>query len=70
MRDLPIVCPYRKRPSRLLMQTVMCLPNPRQETGKTAAFLISIFQLLTEDKHFKGQKAPDYLPYKRTGRTD
>ncbi len=26
-------------------------------TGKTAAFLISIFQLLTEDKHFKGQKA-------------
>lgn len=26
-------------------------------TGKTAAFLISIFQILTEDKHFKGQKA-------------
>jgi ATP-dependent RNA helicase RhlB len=26
-------------------------------TGKTAAFLVSIFQILTEDKHFKGQKA-------------
>lgn len=26
-------------------------------TGKTAAFLVSIFHILTEDKHFKGQKA-------------
>jgi len=26
-------------------------------TGKTAAFLIPIFQMLMEDKHFKGQKA-------------
>ena len=31
-------------------------------TGKTAAFLISIFQLLMEDKHFKGKKALIIVP--------
>ncbi len=31
-------------------------------TGKTAAFLISIFQMLLEDKHFKGQKALVIVP--------
>ncbi len=31
-------------------------------TGKTAAFLISIYQLLTDDKHFKGKKALIIVP--------
>ncbi len=31
-------------------------------TGKTAAFLISIYQMLLEDKHFKGQKALVIVP--------
>ena len=31
-------------------------------TGKTAAFLISIYQLLLEDKHFKGRKALIVVP--------
>ncbi len=31
-------------------------------TGKTAAFLISIYQMLLEDKHFKGRKALIVVP--------
>ncbi len=31
-------------------------------TGKTAAFLISIYQMLLEDKHFKGKKALVIVP--------
>ena len=38
------------------------LHSPRPEQAKTAAFLISIYQMLLEDKHFKGRKALIVVP--------
>ncbi len=49
--------PVQEQTFRTIMGNKDVFAQSQTGTGKTAAFLISIFQLLTEDKHFKGQKA-------------
>ena len=39
-------------------------------TGKTAAFLLGIFQLLTAEERYKNDKGPDYCTYTGTGCAD
>ncbi len=49
--------PVQEQTFRTIMGNKDVFAQSQTGTGKTAAFLISIFQLLTEDKHFLGQKA-------------
>ena len=45
-----------------VMQNKDVFAQSQTGTGKTAAFLISIYQMLMEDKHYKGKKALIIVP--------
>ncbi|QEN08073.1 DEAD/DEAH box helicase [Oceanispirochaeta crateris] len=49
--------PVQEQTFQTILENKDVFAQSQTGTGKTAAFLISIFQLLGEDKHFKGQKA-------------
>jgi ATP-dependent RNA helicase RhlB len=49
--------PVQEQTFQTVLENKDVFAQSQTGTGKTAAFLISIFQLLSEDKHFKGQKA-------------
>jgi len=49
--------PVQEQTFQTILRNKDVFAQSQTGTGKTAAFLIPIFQMLSEDKHFKGQKA-------------
>lgn len=54
--------PVQSETFQTILQSRDVFAQSQTGTGKTAAFLISIYQLLMEDKHFKGKKALVIVP--------